>query len=278
MTAERSIGSRPAGRLKAILPLVSGVAFAVVFLFLLWGADHVQAAETIQREDTDTFLAGVRAYESGDYAAAVEAFSNLVSRGYESGLLYFNLGNGYLKSGDLGRAILWYERALKRIPGNADLLYNLDYARALTRDEVENPEVPLGRILFFWKYRMSDRSVRWTALFFWCAFWTFLGLKRFSRGNPVRVAIVLTGFVAVLLVATAFYNYYEEAYAADAIILADEVAVRSGTDAASTELFRLHAGTRVEARRLEGSYALVFFTKDRVGWVPAQDIALVRGL
>lgn len=89
--------------------------------------------------------------------------------------------------------------------------------------------------------------------------------------------MVLTGFLGILFVATAFYDYYDVVYAKDAVILSDEVAVRSGPDATATELFRLHAGTRVEARRVEGGYALVFFTKDRVGWVPAQGIALVRG-
>jgi len=265
--------------LRSGFPLASFAWFTVALAGLLfaWGPGHASGSDTIKRPDTDTFLAGVRAYEAGDYAGAVEAFSDLVARGYGSGPLYFNLGNSHLKEGHLGHAILWYERSLKLMPGNADLLYNLDYARALTRDEVDEPEVPLGRIIFFWKYRMSRPSVQVVSLLFWLAFWALLGVKRIHRGSLLRAGAVLTGFLGVLFVSTAFYNYYEERYSRDAVIVGEEVGVRAGTDEGATELFRLHAGTFVEARRSEAGHTLVSFTKDRVGWVPEHDVELIRG-
>jgi tetratricopeptide (TPR) repeat protein len=96
--------------------------------------------------------------------------------GTDNGKLFYNLGNAYLKNDDLGRALLWYERALKRIPDDPDLRFNYDYALTLTKDERGEKESPLLRILFFWKYQLSHSTVRWIAIFFNAALWTALSV------------------------------------------------------------------------------------------------------
>lgn len=265
---------------RATLRMVDASRKRRLMFFLLltvWGAALAGVgAEAPHSGDAEIFLAGVRAYESGDYQQAVDVFSDLVARGYASGSLLFNLGNSYFKAGDLGRAILWYQRALKLTPGNPDLLYNLDFAKALTRDAGEGADVSLSNILFFWKNRMSPQALRILALIVSLLFWVLLTLRKFLRGSLIRTGILLTGFAAVLFAGTAVYTYYEDAYSEDAIVLAHEVTVRSGTDQGATELFRVHAGTRVQVERQEGEHALISLGKDRVGWVSEDSVALVR--
>ena len=103
-----------------------------------------------------TFMDGTEAYRNGDWPAAIAAFKSLADAGTDSGKLFYNLGNAYLKNDDLGRALLWYERALKRIPDDPDLQFNYNYALTLTKDERGERESPLLRILFFWKYQLSS--------------------------------------------------------------------------------------------------------------------------
>ena len=102
-----------------------------------------------------TFMDGTEAYRNGNWPAAIAAFESLADGGVNNGKLFYNLGNAYLKNDDLGRALLWYERALKRIPDDPDLRFNYDYALTLTKDERGEKESPLLRILFFWKYQLS---------------------------------------------------------------------------------------------------------------------------
>ena len=67
-------------------------------------------------------------YEEGRYEEAAVAYRQLLEQGYESGNLYFNLGNTYFKMGRTGWAVLYYEKAKRLIPRDADLRANLGYA------------------------------------------------------------------------------------------------------------------------------------------------------
>ncbi len=224
-------------------------------------------------------LDGIKAYEAADYTAAIDKFSALASTGLRNGKLFYNLGNSYLKAGDIGRAILWYERAMLLIPGDADLEYNLNYARGLTKDRQENRGFRVEKILFFWKYMLTDKTVQICALSLNGFFWGLLLLQVVTNGRLKggRVLSAVVGGLALIFVLTAFYNYYESSVANKAIILPGEVVVRSGLAEDSTELFRLHAGSLVLLDRREGEYARITFSKDMIGWIPIESIGVIRG-
>ncbi len=139
------------------------------------------AATAPATQNARTFMDGTEAYRNGDWPAAIAAFESLADSGVDNGKLFYNLGNAYLKNDDLGRALLWYERALKRIPDDPDLRFNYDYALTLTKDERGQKESPLLRILFFWKYQLSHSSVRWMAIFLNAALWTALSVLCFAK-------------------------------------------------------------------------------------------------
>jgi tetratricopeptide (TPR) repeat protein len=90
------------------------------------------------------------AYERGielrrtDPAASLEAFRDSAARweriraaGAENGPLEFNLGNAWMESGDVGRAIAAYLRAERFMPGDADLAHNLARARSTVSSSFE---------------------------------------------------------------------------------------------------------------------------------------------
>lgn len=238
-------------------------------------ADSAQSAAA-----ASLLLEGVKAYEEGDYKRAINEFSALVSTGLRNGKLFYNLGNSYLKAGDIGRAILWYERAALLIPGDADLKFNLDYARGLTKDQQEGGELNVKRILFFWKYLLTDKTVQICAVSLNAILWGLLLLQMFiittGRRSGVRRVSVVVGGLALIFVLTAFYNYYESSVGNEAIILPDEVIVRSGLAEGSTELFRLHAGSLVLLDRRQGEYARITFSKDMIGWIPIESVGVIR--
>jgi tetratricopeptide (TPR) repeat protein len=76
-------------------------------------------------------------YGDGKYAEAATAYEQILAQGIESGAVQYNLGNAYLKAGDVGRAVLAYERARRLIPGDPDLAANLGFARESARDVPE---------------------------------------------------------------------------------------------------------------------------------------------
>ncbi len=221
-----------------------------------------------------TFMDGIEGYRKGDWPAAIAAFESLASGGVKNGNLFYNLGNAYLKNDDLGHALLWYERALKRIPDDPDLRFNYDYALTLTKDERGEGESPLLQILFFWKYQLSHAIVRWVAVVLNAVLWAALSILAVHKKRLLRPSVVLIAAATVIFTATAAFNYVDAAHIRHAVILPDQVPVRSGFTETATQLFVLHAGTRVRIERQSDTHLLVRFTEDKIGWVSKADVGI----
>jgi tetratricopeptide (TPR) repeat protein len=71
------------------------------------------------------------AYEAGNYGKAARLYRMLRDAGTRGPDVHYDLGNCYLKEGDLGRAILEYQRSLKDDPHLKPALHNLEVARRL---------------------------------------------------------------------------------------------------------------------------------------------------
>ena len=78
-----------------------------------------------------------RRYQRGEYAEAAQQYEALIGRGYWDAAVHYNLGNAYLESGGLGRAVLNYLRAEELSPRDPDILANLAIARSRTVDQLE---------------------------------------------------------------------------------------------------------------------------------------------
>lgn len=221
------------------------------------------------------FVDGTGAYKSGDYATAIEHFQALVDGGFPNGQLYYNLGNAHFKSDHLGAAIWWYERALRLMPRDPDLRFNLDHARSLMTDQPESEVQPLAKVLFFWRYQLPDTQIQWLALGFNLAFWTTLIVRRLMGRRPFRSWLLVLALPALLFAATATYNQYEVSYRQQAIVLPAQLSVRAGHTPGATELFVLHAGTKVRVEARQGGHLRIAFGRDKIGWVPAKDLGII---
>jgi tetratricopeptide (TPR) repeat protein len=219
------------------------------------------------QENARQFIAAMEAYKAGDYAKAVKVLSDIASAGVHNGQLYYNLGNACLKNNDLGQAILWYERALRLLPNDPDLIFNYEYARSLTQDAQEQTVNPIVAILFFWQHRLSARTVILLSLCFNFLFFLLAASYRLTRRRGLRHAALTTLLPTVILIFTAAYNYYDAAYHPQAIVLPEKIAVRSGLNPESTELFQLHAGAKVKVVRQMKDHVQVRFSQDKIGWV-----------
>lgn len=224
-------------------------------------------------DDTEAlFQKGVAAYGAGDFNQSAAAFQALADRGIQNGKLYYNLGNATLKQGRLGDAVLWYERALRRMPHDPDLRFNYDYALTLTRDERGPSEAPFWRILFFWKYLFTPEQIQWLSIFLNGALWLALIPRRGRISTPTKTLVIAIFSLAAVSMLTAGYNAYEAAFVREGVILAEEAPVRSGLTDRATELFRLHAGARVRIEREKEDYYRIRYSKEKFGWIKRSDV------
>ena len=103
-----------------------------MFFFSLVIAGISSADEAAQRFEQANQL-----YLQAKYPDAVAQYQKIVQSGFESGELYFNLGNAYYKSGNIQKAILNYERARQLLPRDEDVQFNLQLANLQVVDKID---------------------------------------------------------------------------------------------------------------------------------------------
>ena len=75
-----------------------------------------------------------RAYNAGQYQEAIAIYVAAMEMEGVSAPALYNLGNACLKAGEMGKAVLCYERAHRLDPSNKEIAGNLAYARAKVED------------------------------------------------------------------------------------------------------------------------------------------------
>jgi tetratricopeptide (TPR) repeat protein len=247
----------------------------VWYILLLPWAFFAVLAPCHAQDNARRFVGAMKAYHAQDYTTAIANLEPIAESGVQSGELFYNLGNAHLKNNDLGRAILWYERALKLLPNDPDLRFNYDYARSLTLDAVEQDTVSIERILFFWKYELSGRTIVFAAIGANLIFWCMLLAYRLTGRRGLRYAAAAAVIPAILFILTAVFNYFESAHQRQAIVLAVQAPVRSGLESTSTQLFILHAGAKVQVVKEMKGHTQIRFSEDKMGWVENAMIGLI---
>jgi tetratricopeptide (TPR) repeat protein len=155
----------------------------------------VVAAAPLQAQTPESlFLRGNALYQQGKYAEAREAYQEILKAGYVGGEVFFNLGNAYYKEGDIARAILNYERARRFIPGDDDLLHNLQLANLQIADRIE----PAPRLFIsdFWdgvRQSISLDAATWLTFVLYLLLISCVGLFVVSRRYARRKLALLAG-------------------------------------------------------------------------------------
>ena len=96
-------------------------------------------------------------YQTQQFEGAIELYQQILSQGFESKAVYYNLGNCYYRLEDIGKSILYFEKALKLDPNDGDIRYNLDLANLRVIDRVELP--PRFFLFEWWDVVKNDYSL-----------------------------------------------------------------------------------------------------------------------
>jgi len=123
-----------------------------------------------------------QAYKDGRFRDAAGRYLQLIENGAVNGHIYYNLGNAYFRLGDLGRAIVHYERARLLIPRDADLIFNLAYAYDQTRDVIPTSQSFI-RQGFFWLDDVSLREMFFVFVFLNFFFFGILFIRLFYKAE-----------------------------------------------------------------------------------------------
>lgn len=224
------------------------------------------------------FTEGNRLYQAEDYAGAIQVYERILEDGYESGVVYYNLGNAYFKLGRLGPAILNYERARRLMPRDGDLRANLELARSVTTDDI----TPLPTFLPFAVVRWWVQLFPLATLRLIVAVGYLVGIVGVTvmvlrRGAPEAVwagrGAAVAGGVAVILGVNLLVREVGIGVPDEAVVLSESVSVQSApSDDADLQLFTIHEGTKVRLDQIGDEWVEVVLEDGRVGWVRAEAV------
>jgi tetratricopeptide (TPR) repeat protein len=216
-------------------------------------------------------------YAKGDYSNAAKQYEKILSNEGMAPEIYFNLGNAYYKSNEIGRSILNYERALRLSPSFDDARFNLELVQLKVVDNIVPTQTFfIGRwIQNLVKLLTSNQWLFFSVgVFIFCILFAFIfvfGPSRFLRKSSFYISTVLLGvsFFALIFSGirkTQMCNHRE------AIVMSGVISVKSSPDKSGTDLFQLHEGAKVSIKSTLGQWTEIKLANGSVGWVEQVNI------
>jgi hypothetical protein len=254
-----------------------GITVLVAAAALTMTGSRLRAAESKEA----LFLEGNKYFQGGQYEAALGAYRKILDSGYESGALYYNMGNCCYKLSRIGQSIVFYERAKKSIASDEDLKTNLAMANLAVVDRIEPaPEFFLFRMVHA-AVQLIPRQVLiilLTAGYLLAA--GFLILWMLARKSAARLAglrgAAVFGISCAVFGILLIGQVHETATRREAVVLAGKVDVMSGPGGqAGTEVFSLHEGTKVMLDRESGEWIEIILPDRKVGWVKKDVLGVI---
>lgn len=250
------------------------ILMMILAVFALW--------QTAVAEKPKELLAKANAaLEGKNTGEAIRLYNALLEQGFESVALYYNLGNAYFEKGDLGRAVLNYERALKIAPRDKDVLHNLEVIR---KQHLANKidRIPESAIERWWHNFLfifsADTWAVLTILLFWISavgfFFWLRGKSRQKRKKGFILGMAAFGISLLFLILTNNRGSVETA-AYKAVVMKSNTIMRVAPDEQSKEEEQLFPGVTVTIVDTFGKWYEVRLSDGRKGWIAFSNLEKV---
>ncbi len=165
------------------------------------------------------------------YRQALAGFESLLQSGLQNGGLYYNLGNTYVRLGEVGRAVVNYRRALRLMPGNERVRANLEAARRMCRVRIPPPATSeVVGTLFFWHVGTPLASRVKVGLAVYTLFWVIM-LVRLPAGRRapwLKWPALTAGLLALVLAASVTWDLAARQYRIEGVVIAESAELRKG--------------------------------------------------
>jgi hypothetical protein len=287
VTKVTSRGQVPLGRQGS----KRGPAVGVILLFLVWvglGGSPVFAQDisgkpavpVLGLDPVRLMAEGNQAYTGGEIDTALVRYQRVRAMGINDPVLHYNLGNSYARAGQLGRAIHSYLRTLRLDPRNRDARSNLAWVRSHTRDqELETGSMPpvVGYLVRAVHLISLDELSLVLVIFVWlvCLLIGWIWYRGVFS-DALRRVLLAVGGVTLLLAVLVGLRFYEEQVRDLAVVVAQEVEVRSGPAESFPIVFRIHDGLTLSLRGQREGWLRIGLGGEWIGWVPEGTVERVR--
>ncbi|HHI03591.1 MAG: hypothetical protein DRP51_05220 [Candidatus Zixiibacteriota bacterium] len=214
-------------------------------------------------------------YQNQDYDEALKIYLEIEQKNFESAPLYFNIGNCFFKKGELGYAILYYLRAQRLSPRDADIETNLEFARMFMPTRLEGIKInPVTAFLDMIVDSYTLNLIAWLASALFILLIIYLSVIMFLqwRGLIVRVSVYIMIFLVLVSSGLTSYKYRTDYLTEKGVIVADETRILSGPGEDNDIEFVGVFGLTFKIEKETDDYYLVLFENKRKGWIKKGDV------
>jgi tetratricopeptide (TPR) repeat protein len=207
----------------------------------------------------DLFYKAELGYEEGRYAEAIEGYEAVAKRGLGSPELYYNLGNAYVKAGEIGKGMLNYARARALAPRDSAITANcLRAASMMKQPDAPRQASALRRELdkLFALMTLKESFLVFFSIYYLIAL-LLVCMIMVRRYRIIAIALVIVlGASLVLTIPPLLEKVREDEQGA--MVIAAVVDVKKEPYAEAETAFPVYAGMKV------------YLFKEGVGWVKVQ--------
>ncbi|MDR3198272.1 MAG: SH3 domain-containing protein [Planctomycetaceae bacterium] len=252
------------------------VLFGILFILAV-GCSRLPDEHRVQK-----FLEAQEAFEKAEKLPAAEQpkefyrvatmFQGVIDQGVQSGPIYYNLGNAWLRAEEPGRALAAYHLAQRYLPLDPYIASNKQIA--LGNANLSEPTTPIIEYVFFWQNSIGCRekivcsvllAVVTVILGIFAIFMRYRWLRRFG--------VTLLVFT-IIAVCSAGYDWYRYEWVRHAVIAVENAVPRKGNSEQYEPVFTAPVSFGITIIILDerNDWVRLRFSSGQDGWLPQNQI------
>ena len=233
------------------------------------------------QQDTHTFsqltMQAEAAYYAGDFDTAITLYEQILANSDDNAAIYFNLGNAYYESDQLGFALLNYRRAEQIDPRMDGLMQNIVRIRAKRIDFQRDERNLIHRIAASTQGTLTLTELGWIAASVWTfwfvlvTLWLLLARWRYQ----MRWFVAGIGIVMVIVVGAYSARSYADANQPRAVVIGNATQVMSGPGENYLSIGQLFSAAEMRLLDTDGVWVRFVLPDGSQGWLRSDTIERV---
>ncbi|MGR3302732.1 MAG: tetratricopeptide repeat protein, partial [Candidatus Scalindua sp.] len=235
-------------------------------------------AEALTRDSgADTFFRANKEYSAGQKAIAerkeqeaiekfehaVQLYEELLNSGFINGQIYYNLGNSYYRLGMSGKAIIYYRRAEKLLPRDADIKANINLLKRDFEDKASIRQLPeILRVVCFWYFFLNLNEITFITIYMYLALMASILSFVFIKVQWLKNIIIVFASCLLVLVISLGIKAYSQHSIERGVVIADESKIRYGPGEEFEPKFEIHEGAEVRIEEKKDKWYKVYVYVD----------------
>jgi tetratricopeptide (TPR) repeat protein len=243
----------------------TALAFLFCIIFAITSSAFAQADAEFAKANEE--------FAQGHFKEAISGYEALIRAGQWSANVFYDLGNAYFRTGDFGRAILNYERALALEQRHPEATANLQIAR----DEAHALEIQPNRLERYLQFASVNQYSIAAATAFWLGIFSIVALIFTRRRSATVIAVAICCLLVLAVAVCAIFTLESGSQGEQlAVVTGKDVQARLATADTANSVLALPAGSEIKILSTRGDWIYAALPNNLRGWIPAKNAERVR--